>query len=116
MYSRAISANTSGDNTIVPGVPGRGIRLTGVFLRNGTSGDVVTAEWYDGPSASGANFTGAIPLANTTPDYILPICGSYIYGGEGQQGWFTTSPGNALVLNLSGGDLVVGNVSYTLWP
>lgn len=99
MQSVPINASASGDNTLVASVPGRRIRVMGYALSfSGT----VNAQFTDGAggSALAGLFYGAAG-GNVKADAVPPVMGS-------QPGWFATSQGNALVLNLSAAVAVGG--------
>src|SRR5262245_52250700 len=94
----AINCATSGDNTIVPGTASQSIRVYAWFF-------VVTAavnvKWKDG---------GATDLHPALP--FLSQGASWEKDPMGRP-WFTTQPGNALVLNLSTAVQVSGRLYYT---
>jgi hypothetical protein len=93
----AISASSSGDNTIVAVVPGKRIRVLSAFLIAATA---VTAKFQSG--AGGTDLTGAVALADNG-GYVLPF-------NEG--GWFQTEVAALLNLSLGGAVSVAGSVSY----
>ena len=103
MPTVAIAAAANGDNTLLAGIPGRRIRVTGgVLSYSGT----VNAKFRDG--AGGTDLTGLYyGVANT----VVP----FDFTAEGFRGMiphFETSQGNALVLNLSAGVAVGGHLTY----
>lgn len=92
-----INCSTVGDNTIVTGTASQSVRVFAFFF-------VVTApvnvKWKDG---AGTDFHPALPFV---------VNGSWDQDPMGRP-WFTTQPGNALVLNLSAGVQVSGRLYYT---
>src|SRR5712691_9582119 len=85
--SVAISVSASGDNTIVPAVSGKRIKVVAYTLQ---AVGTVNAKWRDGSSA---DLTGQFNFQ--AREGISPAASP--------PGWlFGTSAGNALVLNLSG--------------
>ena len=107
--SKPISASSNGDNTIVAGVTGRRIRVLGYVL---SFSGVVNAEWYDGPSSGTVNLSGLI-YGSTGVVASAPVVPN-VMGSS--QGWFETSQGNDLTLNLSAGTAVGGHLLYELVP
>ena len=104
MQSVAIDAASNGDNTVVAGVANARIEVVGFNLMAGGS---VNAKFTDGPG--GAELTGPYPFAangGMSVPMATPVAGSLA------KGWFGTSPGNALVLNLSGAVQVSGVLVY----
>lgn len=83
----SISANTSGDNTLVAAVPNKKIRVVALFMTVGTAG---TARFESG--TSDAFLSGAFSLAVGTP-LVLPW---------NPNGWFETTSGALLNMILSG--------------
>lgn len=96
--SAAISAASSGDNTVVSAASGKSIYVTAFTLSfSGT----VNAKFTDG--AGGADLTGlyyGVANAGAGGSIAHPCA------------LFWTTPGNALVLNLSGATAVGGHVTY----
>jgi hypothetical protein len=92
----AVSAGTSGDNTLIAGVASKTIRVYRLFLVANGSVQVVIK---DGASIS---LTGGMQLSTSTI-INLPLDG---------EPWFTTSSGNAFVVNLSAAIFVCGRVYY----
>lgn len=108
MLSAPISAAASGDNTVVPAVAGRAIRvLAYTFVAAGA----VNATWKDG--TGGTAESGAMPLAAQT---VVSATCQAMSKYELPLGLFEITAGNALVLNLSAAVLVAGHVSYILVP
>lgn len=103
--SKAINASSSGDNQLIAGVTGRRIRVLGYVLSfSGT----VNAKFTDGPAGTALTglLYGAADVVVSAPA-VPPVVGS-------SQGWFATSQGNDLTLNLSAGTAVGGHVLYEL--
>lgn len=96
LLTAPINTNTSGDNIIVAGITGQVIRVFKIFAVAASSVQVTPV---DG-TPSGTAFTGALTLGSFALDFD-------------SQPWFTTSVGNAFVLNLSTGVQVSGSVYYT---
>lgn len=92
----AIAASATGDNTIVSGVAGKKVRVLKYTIV--TSGAVV-AKFR---TSSGADLTGAMALA----------ANSGVGGAFCPVGLFETSPGDALLLTLTGGGGVAGHLTY----
>lgn len=107
MKSVAINASASGDNTLVAAAVGKRIRVFGFLLSFSGS---VNAKFTDGAAGStiAGLFYGAADVQVQAP-CVPPVMGS-------QPGWFATSQGNALVLNLSAATAVGGVVLYDLVP
>ncbi len=99
IQSVPIEASSNGDNTLVLGQVNKTIRVIAFHLQ-GTG--TVNAKFTDG--AGGVDLTGAYNFqareGNTSPAVTPPYS------------LFQTTPGNALVLNLSAGVQVVGFVSF----
>lgn len=89
-----VSINASGDNTIVAAVAGQSIRIIKLFLAGATS---VVAKIYDGPSATGT-LKGTFTLGTLAQDR--------------EQDPLILTAGNALVINLSSGVAVTGQLDY----
>jgi hypothetical protein len=91
-----IDCAVSGDNTIVPALPGRTIRVLALALAS--TGAAVDAFLSSGSSAGAALFGGTRKLtldrARTagSPAFVLPF---------NPAGWFETDSGEALNLNLA---------------
>src|SRR5215813_5563985 len=101
MPTSAITASSSGDNTVVAAQAGYAIRVLGYVL---TFSAAVNAKWKSGSST---DLTGLLYGIGTGPlPVVVPECGKV------QRGWFQTAAGQALVLNLSGGVAVGGHVIY----
>jgi hypothetical protein len=97
----SISANTSGDNTLVAAVTDKRIRVVALFMTVGTAG---TARFESG--TSDGFLTGAITLAVGTP-LVLPW---------NPNGWFETTAGALLNMILSGTLGAAGNLHYQELP
>ncbi len=92
-----IDAATSGDNTIVAAVAGRRLRVLGLVI---VASGAVTARFEDG--AGGTALTGQMQLgANGVIEY-----------GYNPAGWFETSAGTLLNLELSAATSVDGALVY----
>jgi hypothetical protein len=92
-----IDAATSGDNTIVPAVTGKKIRVISLFyIASGTT----TVRFESG--ASGTALTGQMEHTAQTGAVL-----SY-----NEHGWFETLSGQLLNLELSGAISVDGSLSY----
>lgn len=104
MKHSAISASSSGDNTVVAAVTGKKIKVLNYTMIAATD---VSATWKSGASTS---LSGAMPLTNnsgaapsagvSTPAGLVPL--------------FETAQGEALVLGLSSAVLVAGHLTYVL--
>lgn len=94
----AITASSNGDNTVVAAVAGKRILVLQYnVMANGT----VNAKWKDGASV---DITGlGYYVANTGK--VVPFS---------PMGWMVTGVGNALVLNLSAGIAVGGELGYAV--
>ena len=98
ILTAAINTASSGDNTIVAAVSGEKVQVWKIFFWvNGT----VSVTIKDGASTS---LTGAMAMVAQNEFYkrldeTIP--------------WFTTTAGNALVINLSGAIQISGRVYYT---
>ena len=97
----AISASSSGNNTLVAAVTGKQIWVLKVaMMSNGT----VNAKFQSG--ASGTDLTGLFYLVANT-GFVMPQD-----GGEQATPWFVTATGSLLNLNLSGSVAVGGVLTY----
>lgn len=93
----AISASTSGNNTLVAAVTSKKIRVLAVYL---TANGTVNAKFQSG--ASGTDLTGlAYEVANS--GLVLPF---------NPVGWFETASNTLLNLNLSAAIAVGGSIVY----
>jgi hypothetical protein len=103
MSTAPITASANGDNVVVAAVPGRRIRVLTFVLSFSAA---VNAKFLDG--AGGSALSGLYyGLGATAPGFSSD-------GTTDHRGIFTTSVGNALVLNLSGAIPVGGHVIYEL--
>jgi hypothetical protein len=94
-----IDTASSGDNTVVAGVTGKKIRVTGLFLVNGHTA-TQTVRFESG--AGGTALTGQMILgANGV--LALP---------DNPAGWFETAAGSLLNLELAGATTVDGTLMY----
>src|SRR5262249_31221887 len=94
----AINCATLGDNTIVPGTAAQSIRVYAFFFMVGAAVDI---KWKDG---TGADFHPALPFMSKGAAWDKDPMG---------RPWFTTQPGNGLILNLSVAVQVSGRLYYT---
>jgi hypothetical protein len=92
----AIDFSASGDNTVVPAILGKRIKVFSLFL------DVATATVLRFKSSSGANLSGGITML---------AAGSIVLDDKGQP-WFTTGVGEAFVINSTNA-VQVGGTVYT---
>ena len=92
----AIDFTATGDNTIVAGVAGQTIRVVKMFFIVGAATNVTIKD------GTGTNLTGAMPFA-ANGGLVLD---------EARDPWFTTSSGNAFVLNQSGTATIAGRIYY----
>ena len=104
MKFAAISASSSGDNTVVAAVTGKKIR---VLNYTAIAAGSVSITWKSGASTS---LSGAMPLAANGG--AAPSAGAQT--PIGQIPLFETAQGEALVLGLSGAVLVAGHLTYVL--
>ncbi len=103
MPTIAVAASSNGDNTLLAGIPGRRIRITGGILSySGT----VNAKFTDG--AGGTALTGL--YYGVVNSLVFFDFASEAYSG--MKFHFETSQGSALVLNLSAGVPVGGHLTY----
>lgn len=94
----AINCATTGDNTVIVGTSGQSIRVYAFFFMVGAA---VNLKWKDGASA---DFHPALPFLAVGAGWDMRPMG---------RPWFTTQPGNALVLNLSAAAQISGRLYYT---
>lgn len=92
----SIDFNASGDNNIVAGTALQTVRLWGLFFVVAAD---VNIRFKDG---AGSNLTGLMTMFGGG-SFFLPFM---------TRPWFTTSAGNALILNLSGAVQVSGRAYY----
>lgn len=92
-----VNQTTAGDLTIVPAVPGKTIRVYRVFLMSAVSGSLT-------PKDGTVAFCGPLPFAAN---------GGLIMDFDGEP-WFTCTPGNAFVINMSAAGQLSGRVGYTV--
>lgn len=104
MKFAAISASSSGDNTVVSAVTGKKIC---VLNYTAIAAGSVSATWKSGASTS---LSGAMPLAANGG--AAPSAGSS--SPLGQVPLFETAQGEELVLGLSSAVLVAGHLAYVL--
>lgn len=107
LLSAPIAASSSGDNTIVAAVTNKRIVVVGyVLIATGT----VTVKWYNGASSGSLNLSGGMQLT-AQAGAVAPLAPQSEFG---QGGWFQTSIGSALILNLSGATEIDGHLAYYL--
>jgi hypothetical protein len=94
----SINAATNGDNTIVAAVVSQSVRLYRFFLM--ATGGAVNVKWKNG---AGTDFHPALTLLGNGSGWQLDF---------DTLPWFTTTAGNALILNLSGAVQVSGRAYY----
>lgn len=97
----AISASSSGDNTIVAAVTGKKIRVQNYTI---LAAGAVSITWKSGSTA----ISGAMPLAANGG--MAPSAGTAT--ATGLDGVLQTAGGEALVLNLSAAVAVGGHIRY----
>lgn len=94
----AITFASSGDNTCIAAVTGRPILVWKIAF---TAAGAVNVTFKDGASTS---LSGAFQLTAAGSSMTLSYDGAP---------WFSTVPGNAFVVNLSGAVALAGIVHYT---
>jgi hypothetical protein len=92
-----INIASSGNNTVIPVLNGAGFKIWKMWL---VANGAVTITYQDGSSTS---LSGPVALVSGGSQ-------SFTYDGTAH---FTTSIGNAFVINLSGSVQVSGTVYYT---
>jgi len=92
----AINASSTGDNTIVSAVSGKNVLVFKIFF---VSSAATTVTFKDGTST---NLTGAVTLA---------AGGSFVLDLDSEP-WFTTTAGNAFIINQSGTAQLSGRAYY----
>lgn len=93
----------TGDNAVVAGVPGLRVKVFQLFLV--VSADTILV-FKDG---AGTVLTGPIEVLAYGSIVLDFVRGNR----EADQPWFTTSPGNAFVINQSGTAQIAGRLYYT---
>jgi hypothetical protein len=91
-----INASSAGNNIVIPAVIGVGYKIWKLWL---ISAGTVNVTYVDGTNA----LSGPVGLFLSTPQ-TLPYDGT---------AYFSTSPGNAFIMNLSAPVQVSGTVYYT---
>lgn len=89
--------NVSGSTTVVPAVPGLRIRVIAMDLVSSIS---VTIQWQ---SSTGPTIISGPQAFAANGGIVRPF---------NQAGWFQTLVGDALLISLSGGAVVGGNITY----
>jgi hypothetical protein len=96
-----VNFSSTGDNVVIAGVATKVIRVYLMYLVINSGGATTTVTFYDGTPA-GTALTGPMTLN----------AGATINQPEMGDPWFTTSAGNAFVVNQSGTDQVGGWMCY----
>lgn len=97
---KAVSASSSGDNTIVDAVDGKKIRVLGYVLVGAGAVNV-----FFQSAAAGDVISGTMAIAGAGGTITAPPSGL---------GYFETDKGELLNLNLSSGVAVTGHLTYQL--
>jgi hypothetical protein len=95
-----IAVASSGDNTLVTGVALKKIRVVSLFL---IASGTVNAYFVDG---------GNTDLAGDTTNKIALVANSGFSLPFNPVGWFETTVGDSLDVNLSGAVAVAGSLTY----
>lgn len=103
MKQAAISATAQGDTVVVPRVPGKRIRVVAYVL---SFSGPVNALWTD--DAGGAVLGGPIYGVAGTVVSTAPMPEARFHGPAGH---LETSPGNALILNLSASTIPAADIT-----
>lgn len=98
-----IDFTATGDNAVVAGVAGLRVKVFQLFL---VVSAATTLRFKDD---GGTNLTGPIAMLANGSIVLDFVRGSR----EADQPWFTTSPGNAFVINQTGTAQVSGRMYYT---
>jgi len=93
-----IDAESSGNNTLLAAVTGRKIRVMAYYF---VVAGAVNVRFEDG--AGGTALTGVMVFDATSKGIVVPYC---------EQGWFETSEGTLLNLELSAAVSVDGGFVY----
>ena len=102
-----ISASGAGDNTLITGVAGQTIRVHKYVI---VAAGAVTAQFWDGPSASGTALSGVMSLITGQP-----IVADAVDPGRSRAAYiFTLKAGDNLVIKLGGAVQVSGHVTYSV--
>jgi hypothetical protein len=108
MPSLAVDVSANGDNQLIAAVANSKIVVLGYHL---IASGAVSAKFTNG--AAGSELTGVQAIAangGLVAPVVPPAMGGY------QIGWFETTPGVALVLNLSSGVQIGGVLVYKIVP
>ena len=105
MQTFVIDTATAGNNTIVPGVAGRRIKLTSLLLN---VAGTVTVQWFSGTT----KLSG--PLTYLEGDGYTLSFAPPASGGMEPQGYLITNAGDPLILALGGAVQVSGHATCTL--
>ena len=99
LYSVDLDFAASGDNTVIAAVTGRPIRVWRMMVIANAAVNVV---WKHGSTA----FNGhAWPITAQGSGWVLDM---------DNEPWFSTAPGEAFVMNLSGAVQMFGKIFYSL--
>lgn len=99
----AIDFSAPGDNVVVAAVAGAQVRVFQLFLV------VDMATILTIKDGAGIDLTGPMDMVAHGSIVLDFVRGSR----EADQPWFTTSPGNAFIINQTGGAQVSGRLYYT---
>lgn len=113
MLSKPIQVSAAGANTIVPGVPGKVIRvfawsLAAVGL---DATDTQTVLWQS--STGPVNLTGPRPLTVAGPVWDMPMPSMRV---ASRDAYLETAVGDGLILNLGSSVDVNGFMNYEIVP
>lgn len=97
ILSVAISSSSSGNNTILTPPTGKRVVVHSYVI---VAAAAVSAKWITGSTDK----SGAMPLA----------ANGGISCAQNEMGWFGGEVDEALILNLSGAQLVAGHLRYSL--
>lgn len=105
LLPKAGSANSNGDNSIIAAVAGKRIRVTSLTLSTAVT-TVTTCIFTNAASGTAIHQSILQAAANTTQAYSV--------SGTVDSPIMSTSPGNALILNLSAGNIIHYSITYYL--
>lgn len=98
LQQAVINVNASGDSTILTGVPGKKIKVYRLKLIVAAATAIL---FKDGPTVLDG------PLSFSANEGMV-----LDFTGNDMPPWYSTSPGNSLVINCSNGVQVGGNFDY----
>lgn len=101
-----IDTATSGNNTIIAGLPGKLIRLTSLVL---VVAGAVTVQWLSGSAAT--ELSGAMSLITGVP-YSLSFSPAGMHGNRVNYYLSTVLAGDALILAIGGAVQVSGHGTF----